>query len=116
MQNIKFIKSFLRLVVQYVQYVKDRKMPHKSRNRYQDRKCLLLLSAYLMRIPIAHFPKIAQGRLPDPALADWKWFQPNILTVPDLSPLLCQNLPYPFLNVMYSILSISPAHLQTTFS
>lgn len=55
-----------------------------------------------MRIPIVHFPKIAQGRLPDPALADWKWFQPDILTVPDLYLLSCPK-PYPITNVMLAI-------------
>lgn len=39
-----------------------------------------------MRIPIVHFPKIAQERPPDPALAGKKWgYQRGALTVPDLN-------------------------------
>lgn len=75
----------------------------EGRSTDTNKQKICVLSAYLMRIPIAHFPKIAQGRLPDPALADWKWFQPDILTVPDLSPINCQNLLYPFLNVTLAI-------------
>lgn len=48
-----------------------------------------------MRIPIVHFPKIAQERPPDPALAGRNWgYQRGPLTVPDRNlPKILNNPP-----------------------
>lgn len=52
-----------------------------------------------MRIPIVHFPKIAQERPPDPALAGRNWgYQQGSLTVPDLNLLSQKILNNPPLN------------------